>query len=121
MSDPLRFSELRRANVKRCETHYHPIRAWSLSDWLMAVTGELGELAREIKKLRRMQTERKLNLHPIGMTSKEALGAEAADVVIYLDLLCAREGIDLGAAVRSKFDLVSRERLKVRLFLPRRA
>jgi NTP pyrophosphatase (non-canonical NTP hydrolase) len=118
-ADGLRFAELRRTNVRRCRRHYHHENAWSLSDWLMCVTGELGELAGEIKKLRRKKAERRRNKHAIGATSKHALGAEAADVIIYLDLLCARAGVDLGAAVREKFDLVSRERLGSRIRLPR--
>lgn len=109
--DDLRFSDLRTANAARCEKHYHPIADWSLTDWLTATTGELGELAGVIKNIRRAETESGPNGHPIGHAFRGALAEEAADVVIYLDLLCARAGVDLGAAVRRKFDAVSRERL----------
>lgn len=104
------FAGLRRANVERCETHYHPVDAWSLPDWMTAVAGEVGELAGVIKNIRRHDVEG-ASPHAIGPTGAERLGDEAADVVIYLDLLCARAGVDLGAAVVRKFNLVSRERL----------
>lgn len=111
--DDLRFSDLREKNVQRCEAHYHPVAAWSLTDWLTCAAGELGELASIIKNLRRLETEPQRNGHEIPIPSllQLALGDEAADVVIYLDLLCARAGVDLGAAVRRKFNRVSRERL----------
>lgn len=114
--DPLKFRELRAKNVERCERFYHPFEEWSLQDWLMAVTGELGELANVLKHARRGQ-----NTGPIatdGVLDVVALGNEAADVVIYLDLLCARAGVDLGAAVRWKFNTVSRKRLGCDLVLP---
>lgn len=109
--DALAFGVLRRANWKRCEQHYHPIGDWSLTDWMTCVTGEVGELASLIKNLRRKQTEREMNGHAIPAATLEELGNEAADIVVYLDLLCTRAGIDLGAAVRRKFNLVSRDRL----------
>lgn len=114
-ADSLRFAELRAKNVERCERFYHPFEEWSLQDWLMAVTGELGELANVLKHARRGQ-----NTGPIatdGVLDVVALGNEAADVVIYLDLLCARAGVDLGAAVRWKFNSVSRKRLGCDLVL----
>lgn len=109
--DALSFGTLRQMNRRRCAAHYHPIDDWSLSDWMGAVTGEVGELASVIKNIRRTQTEREANGHDIPVATLEAMGDEAADIVIYLDLLCARAGIDLGTAVRRKFNQVSRERL----------
>lgn len=109
--DPLRFSELREANVRRCSTHYHPIDDWSLMDWLGAVTGELGELAGVIKNIRRREAELTRNGHQIPETTVQKMGDEAADVVIYLDLLCARARIDLAESVRRKFNDVSMNRL----------
>ncbi len=112
MDDGLRFSELRAANVERCERHYHPVADWSLTDWLTCAAGELGELAGAIKNIRRGEVERRENGHAIPSLSIGAIAEEAADVVIYLDLLCARAGVDLGAAVRAKFNSVSDERLR---------
>lgn len=43
----LGFRDLRLANVRRCETHYHPVSAWSLTDWLTCVAGiDLGDAVR---------------------------------------------------------------------------
>lgn len=109
MNDPLSFAELRAVNVERCEAHYHPLADWSLADWLMAVTGELGELANVVKHARRGENHGPVKTD--GVLDVAALAEEAADVVIYLDLLCARAGVDLAAAVREKFNRVSHDRL----------
>lgn len=116
---PLTFDRLRVTNVRRCSTHYHPIADWSLSDWCTAVAGELGELAGVIKNLRRAETEQR-NGHKIPQRGPlvDALAEEAADTIIYLDLLCARAAVDLGAAVTRKFNRVSRERLNTAILLP---
>lgn len=102
----LSFGALRGANVARCEQSCHPVHDWSLTDWLTAAAGELGELASEIKNLRRKETEGS-SQHAIPETSKRAIADEAADVVIYIDLLCERAGINLGEGVRRKFNEVS--------------
>jgi NTP pyrophosphatase (non-canonical NTP hydrolase) len=107
----LSFDALREANTRRCEAHYHPVDDWSLTDWMCAVSGEAGELAGVIKNIRRAEVERAANGHAIPEATLAKLGDEAADVVIYLDLLCARAGVDLGEAVRAKFNRVSHERL----------
>jgi len=112
----LTFAQLRETNAARCEAHYHPVDAWSLSDWCTAVAGEVGELAGVVKNLRRQQTEAP-NGHAIPEVDAAKLGAEAADVVIYLDLLCARAGVGLGRAVAEKFNDVSRGRLGTEAFL----
>lgn len=96
----LSFDELRVTNVARCEGSYHPVGDWSLTDWMTCVIGEVGELAHEIKQIRRGNE-----------VMKESLACELADVVIYVDLLAARLGIDLGKAVSAKFNDTS---IKVR-------
>lgn len=72
---------------------------WSLGDWCTAVTGELGEAANILKKIRRGE-----------FTLEEAqpeLAKELADTQIYLDILAYRAGINLGNCVISKFNGVS--------------
>jgi NTP pyrophosphatase (non-canonical NTP hydrolase) len=64
---------------------------WSPASWLQAVIGELGEYANLRKKVERGD----FTLAQV----KKKLGSELADVVIYLDLLAAQLGIDLGEAV----------------------
>jgi NTP pyrophosphatase (non-canonical NTP hydrolase) len=94
--DGLTFNELREANVGRCEDAFHPVDAWSPSDWACAVAGEVGEACNLIKKLRRGED-----------VPQQDIAFELADAVTYLDLLAARLGIDLGEAVREKFNIVS--------------
>ena len=65
----------------------------------MAVTGELGEFANLRKKVLRGDLSMK--------DAHQALADELADVVCYLDILAFRMGVDLGEAVRSKFNRVS--------------
>lgn len=91
----MQFDELRQANVRRCEDVFHPLESWSPTDWACALAGEAGETCNAVKKLMR------------GDGSIEAIAAELADTVIYADLLAARLGVDLGAAVRAKFNAVS--------------
>ena len=93
------FDELRHANVKRCEDVFHRLDGWSETDWACALAGEVGELCNLIKKRRRGE--------PIELTD---LASEAADIVIYLDLLTAWLGIELTGAIRNKFNEVSLRR-----------
>lgn len=106
--DDLTFATLRRTNVARCESAFHPLDSWSLTDWATAVGGECGEALNIVKKLRRLDVE----TSPVNVPDREslldALASEIADTVIYADLLAARAGIDLAAAVRAKFNAVSR-------------
>lgn len=105
----LTFAELRAANLARCR-HWHQggIEDWSFADWLLATVGELGEAANVAKKLKRIQDGIPGNKPGEDeATLRAALGKEIADVMIYLDLLAAREGIDLAAAVIAKFNATS--------------
>jgi len=109
MTDGLTFNTLRGGNTARLpefrnnlgETA-HALKDgsdWSLNDWMVAVTGELGEAANVLKKVRRGD-----------LTLEEArpmLRQEFADVVIYLDLLSQRAGVDLGEAVIETFNAKS--------------
>lgn len=107
----LTFAALRKANTLRLPTFrnakgelsHNPNDGhhdeWTLNDWCTAVTGELGEAANILKKVRRGD-----------MTLDEArpaLSKEIADVQIYLDLLAKAAGIDLGEATINKFNEVS--------------
>lgn len=130
----LTFSSLSRANKRRCETIFHPIDAWSMTDWMTAVAGEVGEAANGIKKARRAEGlfEADLDDSMLGLdfpydnaepdndparyiTGRELIGYELADAVIYIDLLCQRLDIDLGEMVTRKFNIVSRRRQSITL------
>lgn len=101
----LQFDELRAANVSRCD-EWHPggLESWSTSDWMTAVCGEVGELAGVIKMMNRERDH--LRGNKFTPTPQHAAD-EMADVVIYLDLLAAAMGIDLGRAVAEKYNRTS--------------
>jgi len=102
MENRMTFSE---RNKLRCEAKNgfnHKLESWSLSDWLTATAGELGEAANIIKKLNRVrdgipgnkETEAEL---------KTMLAEELADVEIYLDLLTQAAGFDMVTIRNAKF------------------
>lgn len=95
----LTFDELRKANTKRATTSKFAdtCKDWIVSDWAMAMMGEGGEACNLIKKARRGE--------PV---SQSDIAKEIADTIIYADLLAHHLGIDLGSAIRQKFNEVSR-------------
>lgn len=100
-----RFSQLREANVARCEKHFHKLNSWSSTDWACALAGEVGELCNFIKKARRGQN-----------IPQQEFAKEIADIQCYLDLLAASMDIDLAQATIDKFNEVSdRKNSKIRL------
>ena len=104
----LTFRALRHANLARQKFWGYDtgVSHWSLSDWAVATAGELGEACNIIKKLNRARDGLVGNTESEG-DLQAALAGELADTIIYLDLLAARAGIDLGDAVIVKFNLVS--------------
>lgn len=96
----LTFRRLRYVNVIRNLQSFPTCKNWTASDWVCALTGELGEAANLIKKH-----------HRDGILDREALERELADTLIYLDLLAAHYGISLDQAVKQKFNEVS-DRIK---------
>jgi len=103
MTDLLR--RLKKANASRCPHYGHFIEDWTPTDWACAVAGEVGELCNFIKKAKRGDD----------ILLKD-IAKEAADVIIYLDILCQRLGIDLHDAIVSKFN-ESSAKLKVDITL----
>lgn len=109
LTDGLTFNTLRRANVQRLPlfknskgevSHSEPDGSdWSPAQWLQAVVGEIGEYANFRKKFERGDISYE--------TFRTHAKKEIADVVIYLDILAYRLGIDLGKAVMDKFNEVS--------------
>lgn len=108
-SAPFDLRSFSRENLERCTSpngFNHPLAGWSLSDWMTATLGELGEAANVLKKLNRCRdgivgnekTEDEL---------RRDFADEIADTFIYLDLLAQAAGIDLPEAVRTKFDRTS--------------
>ncbi len=66
----------------------------------MALASEVGEL----NAVLRWVPNSLVDVHLSDVTNGDALRAEIADVAILLLLLCARTGVDLGEAVRSKLE-----------------
>lgn len=104
----LTFDELREQNVARCNSVFHPLNHWTPTDWACALSGESGEACNAVKKLRRLEDGTNTSKDPATEADcVAAVAEELADTVIYADLLAARLGIDLGQAVREKFNAVS--------------
>lgn len=105
----LRFSDLSETNRERCESPKgfgHTLDSWSLSDWMVAAAGELGEAANVAKKLNRVR-DGIIGNAETPADPRGALADELADTVIYIDLLAQSQGIDLAAAIVAKFNRTS--------------
>ncbi len=97
------FSKVNRYRSESAEGFNHPLSGWSLSDWMVALTGELGEAANVLKKLNRCRDGINGNTNT-EVELKAKFVAELADTFIYLDLLAQAAGIDLPAAVVETFN-----------------
>lgn len=91
---------------------WHPqgLESWSLSDWGVALAGEVGELCNVIKKLNRYRDGLQQNA-VTGTINKEMLiekaKMEIGDSFIYLDLLARRMGFNIEDCIRATFNRVS--------------
>ena len=85
------FSERNRARCESPNGFNHKLDSWSLSDWMTATLGELGEAANIVKKLNRVRDG-----IPGNVETEDELWAmlvdELADAAIYLDLLVQAAG-----------------------------
>jgi len=113
----MKFETLRKANIKRNDEVFSPCNNWSLMEWACAMAGEAGEVCGAIKKLRRLDEGTNSD-----KDSKDRdhyyvqVAHEMADVIIYLDLMADKMGIDLGEAVKQKFNQVS-DRMKATVYI----
>lgn len=98
------LEELKKVNEKRSiEGFKTELKDWKISEWSNAVAGEVGELCNLCKKVDRGDFITRVEKENV----RNAIAKEAADIVIYLDLLCTREEINLEEAIASKFNEVS--------------
>lgn len=129
---PLSFDMLRFVSRSRAKSWHgkHGVKDWNSLEWSAATCGEGGELAHEViqlfllaqvtrslgqaanlaKKIKRIDTglnHRKNERDRAKLVKR--LANECADVVIYLDHLADREGIDLGESVRATFNKTSKK------------
>jgi NTP pyrophosphatase (non-canonical NTP hydrolase) len=96
---------------------WHPdgLNSWSLSDWGIALCGEVGEAMNVIKKLNRVRDGMQQNSVDENKLF-EQLKMEIGDAYIYLDLLARRAGLNLEDCVRDTFNRISiRENFPERL------
>ncbi len=111
----LSFNDLRMANVIRLPQFKNakgePAHSkadgsdWTPADWITAITGELGEAANIVKKLKRGDFSAEgSDEYKVAIIK---LAKEIADVQIYLDLLAYQYRLDLGKCVKIKFNEVS--------------
>lgn len=96
------FDNLRTANITRAIEWCGPDNKCSLEFNTIELCGETGELANAIKKYLRF----KMGI-PGGVNNLDNIREEIADVVICADLLAESLGINLGDAVRDKFNRTS--------------
>ena len=110
----LTIAAVQAASVERSNRwHNGSFHEWTILEWAGAMCGEAGEVANVCKKLRRLETgaagtawsERPLDREQL----VEQLAGECADTFLYLVLVAARYGINLAAAVRTKYNTKSEE------------
>ena len=95
-------------NRRRCESpngFNHLLSDWSLSDWMVALTGEVGEANNFVKKLNRIRDNipgNKDGERDKGKLLLE-LKKELADIYIYLDLIIQKLDCTLPTIVEEKF------------------
>lgn len=113
---------MRKANLTRCEAHFHPLNSWSETDWGCALAGEVGELCNFLKK--RKRTVDAVESHKISqiqgtrklISLHNSCKKEIGDVLSYLDLISASMGLTLEECIRDKFNEVS-DRVKSKIKL----
>jgi NTP pyrophosphatase (non-canonical NTP hydrolase) len=104
------LEDLRRANEAR-QNEWDPSDLITLAFRGVELAGETGEACNVIKKLER----ERLGLRGPRDTVTH-LAEELADIIICTDLVAMSSGVDLSAAVRSKFNATSEKvGLKTRL------
>lgn len=107
------FAEFSKMNRERCESpkgFNHAIDSWSLSDWMTATMGELGEAANVAKKLNRYRDGIRGNNNSVTEgVLRDKLRREVGDVFVYLDLMAQACGFTIEEAAREVFEAKSRE------------
>lgn len=105
---PVNFSGPNRRRCISPDGFGHRLEDWSLSDWMTATMGELGEAANVAKKLNRYRDGIQGNVATIEALRRQ-LRHEIADTFVYLDLMAQSQSIDLDRAVAEVFDAKSEQ------------
>jgi len=107
----MEFGAFASRNHERCvskDGFNHKLDAWSMSDWLIAIIGELGEAANIVKKLNRDRDGIPGNVKTRDELMQD-LYDEVADTFIYLDLFAQSLGTTLEQIVKPKWNKSSRK------------
>lgn len=107
----MKFETFSQANRARCESpegFKHPLHGWSLSDWMTATMGELGEAANVAKKLNRVRDGVPGNKNTEAEL-RDMLRREIGDIFVYLDLMAQAAGFTVEEAAREVFNAKSKE------------
>ena len=102
------FSKMNRERSEAPNGFNHNLNDWTLSDWMTATMGELGEAANVTKKLNRYRDGITGN-NQTEVELRAELQKEIADTFIYLDLTAQSAGFSLIEAVLRKFELTSKK------------
>lgn len=101
MTDGVTFTVLRGANVRR-QQEWPGNEHADVAFRAIELAGEAGEVAEAVKKF--LRAERGIK----GSTAtRDDVASEMGDLLVALDLLANQMGIDLGEAVRAKFNRTS--------------
>lgn len=95
------FEDLKHALRKRTQEDFSKCEDWSLNDWMVALTGEVGELANFFKKIRRGD----LSFEDPDVCIE--IGHEFGDIFAYLIILADKAGYGLLQVSADKFNIVS--------------
>jgi NTP pyrophosphatase (non-canonical NTP hydrolase) len=100
------FEYVQEANRARGKAWHGDAAEWTMSDWGVALGGEVGEALNIIKKLNR-ERDGLVGNNKSKAELEEALGKELADIVHYSMIIANVLGIDLGKTVAAKFNEIS--------------
>lgn len=105
----LTFTQFQSMNLLRCRKAFPMCDDWSLNDWAVALSGEVGELCNLLKKNRRgLATDERYMLGgPFDEMARGNLLSELADIITYADLMMSVLSAVTGEEVLNKFIEVS--------------
>lgn len=92
------LEKLQEVNALRSKEAFNmPVETTPLWRFAFGLQGETGEVIQDIRKMEEGRVD----------ASNETLGLELADVVIYAELIAAKQGIDLVQCIKDSFNRVS--------------
>src|SRR3546814_12024410 len=105
------FSKENRARCTAPNGFNQPLESWSLSDWMTATLGELGEAANVLKKLNRVRDGLRGNKET-PEELQEMFADEIEDAYISLDLLADRKSAVEGKIASGRVEPGGRRNIK---------